>query len=205
MSNNYYGGGNSSNGQDGGSYYDQSGGYSQQQQQDQQQQQQQPGYSSGGYASQNNQQWQQPQYSQQQAQQPGQPQPYAARQQQQFSANQGQTAAAPVNFWNPATAATVTALAGSMASTGFSNDAMLDLASSAGKSFLQNGSARMVPGLESTMLALRSYYAVDNKYVVRKMQKVLVPFLSKNWRREVRYFNDSILAFFLSITMHPVL
>jgi hypothetical protein len=188
MSNNYYGGGNSSNGQDGGSYYDQSGGYSQQQQQDQQQQQQQQsGYSAGGYAAPNNQQWQQPQYTQQQQQpqQRQQSQPYAA--QQQFGASQGQPAAAPA-FWNPATAATVTALAGSMANTGFSNDAMLDLASSAGKSFLKNGSARMVPGLESTMLALRSYYAVDNRYVMRKMQKILMPFLSKNWRREVRFY-----------------
>jgi hypothetical protein len=192
MSNNYYGGGNSSNGQDGGSYYDQSGGYSQPQQDQQQQQQQ--GYSSGGYAAPNNQQWQQ-QYSQQQQQpqQPRQTQPYAA--QQQFGASQGQPAA-PANFWNPATAATVTALAGSMANSGFSNDAMLDLASSAGKSFLQNGSARMVPGLESTMLALRSYYAVDNRYVMRKMQKILMPFLSKNWRREVRFLDDSILALF---------
>jgi hypothetical protein len=80
------------------------------------------------------------------------------------------------------------AVAGSISgSGGFSNDTMLDLASSAGKSFLQSGSARMIPGLESTMLTLRHYFAVDNKYVLRKMQKVLFPFLSKQWQRQVSY------------------
>jgi hypothetical protein len=185
MSNNYYGGGgNSSNGQNGqgdGSFYDQSGGYAQPgQQQQQQQQQQQPGYSAGGYAAPNNQQQWQPQ-QQQQPQQPGQRQPYAG--QQQFGASQVQPQPA---FWNPATAATVAAAAGSMASGGLSNDAMFDLASNAGKSFLKNGSARMIPGLESSMLVLRSYFAVDNRYVMRKMQKILMPFLSKHWKRQVR-------------------
>lgn len=83
------------------------------------------------------------------------------------------------SFWNPAAAATMVAMAGS----GMSNDAMIDFASNAGKSFLQSGSARMVPGLESKMHMLRRYFAVDNHYVKIKMRKILFPFFDKQWTR----------------------
>lgn len=42
-----------------------------------------------------------------------------------------------------------------------------------------------IPGLEYVMGSLRSYFAVDNRYVKRKMAKVLFPFLNKNWQRVV--------------------
>ena len=87
------------------------------------------------------------------------------------------------SFWNPAAAATMVAMAGS----GMSNDAMIDFASNAGKSFLQSGSARMVPGLESKMHMLRRYFAVDNHYVKIKMRKILFPFFDKQWTRVVRF------------------
>jgi len=90
------------------------------------------------------------------------------------------------SFWNPATAATVAAMAGSMAQNGMSNpDAMLNFASTAGKSFLQSSSARMIPGLEAIMTNVRGYFAVDNFYVRNKMQRILFPFLSKTWKRQV--------------------
>jgi hypothetical protein len=85
-----------------------------------------------------------------------------------------------------------------MAST-FSNDAMLTWLRPRESHFCKNGSARMVPWAESTMLALRSY-AVDNRYVMRKMQKVLIPFY-RNTGDEVIFFYDSIPAFVLSITI----
>jgi len=42
-----------------------------------------------------------------------------------------------------------------------------------------------IPGFDATMIALRAYFAVDNRYVQLKMKKVLFPFLSKQWRRLV--------------------
>lgn len=145
---------------------------------------------------------------QQQQPQPGQgfhqPQQQQHHQQSQHQANpaygsaygsQWQQPVAPIvnqqqpqqpSFWNPATAATMVAMAGS-GGAGMSNDAMFDLASSAGKTILQSGTARMVPGVQSTMQTLRHYFAVDNRYVQLKMRKVLFPFLDKNWARMVRF------------------
>ncbi|KAG7354819.1 YIF1 family protein [Nitzschia inconspicua] len=40
-----------------------------------------------------------------------------------------------------------------------------------------------IPGLEFVMGSLRSYFAVDNRYVKRKMVKVLFPFTNKHWHR----------------------
>lgn len=42
-----------------------------------------------------------------------------------------------------------------------------------------------IPGLEYVMGSLRGYFAVDNRYVKRKMMKVLFPFLNKQWQRAV--------------------
>jgi hypothetical protein len=92
-------------------------------------------------------------------------------------------------FWNPATAATITAMASTF--TGATNQQqMLDIAGIAGKSFLQSSTARMIPGLESIMLALRSYFAVDNSYVLLKMKRVLFPFLFKTWKRQVSEWEE---------------
>ena len=71
------------------------------------------------------------------------------------------------------------------AQSGLSNDAMFDLAMTGGQTFLKSSTARMIPGLESSMQMLRVYFAVDNHYVKRKIQKVLFPFLSKQWQRQV--------------------
>jgi hypothetical protein len=42
-----------------------------------------------------------------------------------------------------------------------------------------------IPGLEYVMGSLRGYFAVDNRYVKRKMAKLLFPFLNKQWKRVV--------------------
>jgi hypothetical protein len=96
------------------------------------------------------------------------------------------------NYWNPAAAAVMNAAAGGM----ITNDAMLDLASSAGRTFIASGTARFVPGLERFMTNLRTYFAVDNRYVQRKMITVLFPFLKKQWRRTVRLLPFSCAKWF---------
>ena len=142
-------------------------GQPQQQQQQYQQQQQQPQQQQQyGYGA-NVQQWQQPQA------QPQQQQQLPPQQQQQ----QGQQ---PNFFSNDLAAAAIAAAAGGK----LSNDALMN---AIGQRFLENSSARMVPGLEYTMNLLRLYFAVDNHYVKRKILKVLFPFLSKQWERMVSY------------------
>ena len=131
------------------------------------------------------QQQQQPQYGQQQQQQQ-----YGQQQQQQ---QYGQQTMPPQQqpFWNPAAAASMAAMAASTftgAATGSTNEQMLDFAGQAAGSFLQSSTARMIPGLERSMMALRQYFAVDNRYVVQKIKRVLAPFLAKGWTRQVCIF-----------------
>jgi YIF1 len=132
-----------------------------------------------GYGDPNAWQQQQQSYGQQQQQQPSQypPQPQQQQQQQQPA------------FWNPAAAATMAAMAANLTGSGSSSNeaAMLGLAEAAGKTFLQSSSARMIPGLESAMGALRCYFAVDNRYVLYKMKRVLFPFTCKQWKRQVGF------------------
>lgn len=115
-----------------------------------------------------NQQWQQPQSDPMQS--------YGGQQQQQQQPQQSQP-----NYFNPALAA----VAGSI-----SNDQIMQM----GRGFLQSGTARMVPGLESGMLMLRSYFAVDNNYVKIKIQKILFPFMSKHWKRNSGTQNPPVFA-----------
>jgi hypothetical protein len=168
MSNFYGSDPNSAGG--GGGFYNQSssGGNGEQQfQQPTQQPQQQPAYQ---YANVN--QWQQ------------QPSSQNNNTQQQQAVQQPQQQATPA-FWNPSAAAAVAGFAAQAASGGFSNEAVLDSMLKGGAKAWQSGGASMIPGFDTTMQALRTYFAVDNRYVKRKMQKVLFPFLSKQWRRVV--------------------
>jgi len=41
----------------------------------------------------------------------------------------------------------------------------------------------MIPGFDQAMITLRTYFAVDNDYVVKKMKKVLFPFKTSHWKR----------------------
>ncbi|GKY92644.1 hypothetical protein MPSEU_000234500 [Mayamaea pseudoterrestris] len=172
----YYGNTNA-----GGGFYGGSGaGFQQQQPSDQepfinstfdgQQQQQQYDNSGGSYSQQ---QQQQPAFTTQQWQPhavPHQPQPGLSMPMQQQQQ--------PVSFWTPTmTTATMAAVAGG------NTDAALNLVSNAGKSFLQSKTASMVPGVTTGMQLLRTYFCVDNRYVLRKMKKILFPFMSKQWNR----------------------
>jgi hypothetical protein len=152
-----------------------------QQPQQQQQQQQQPG---------NMQQWQ---YSPQNQQQNGYGQPQ--QQQNAFGQQPQQQQPQQQPFWNPATtAATMAAMASMASGQGLPNEMLTNEMTNAGKFFLQSTTARFIPGLESTMIVLRSYFAVDNRYVLRKMKRVLFPFFSKQWKRNVRLKHLHILC-----------
>ena len=122
-----------------------------------------------------------------QQQQQQQQHSYHTWQQQRKQTKQQQQASAAF-VWGPAIAAAISTVAGSVArsSTGFFNDAVINSVSAIGESFFKEGMARMIPGLESTMLLLQSYFAVDNRYVFKKTQKVLFPFTSRYWHRQVR-------------------
>ena len=138
------------------------------------------------YAAQNvNQQWQQPTQSHSQNKQQQQQQ-----QQQQYTQNQpaqqqqqGQGGSTP--FWNPSsmTNAFASAAASAALQGGSNPNAMLDVAGKLGHTFLDEGTARMIPGLEQLMSQLRVYFQVDNTYVKSKMLRVLFSFFFKNWSR----------------------
>ena len=66
---------------------------------------------------------------------------------------------------------------------------MINFATHTAEDFFKSRTAKIVPGLESSMLLLRRYFAVDNYYVKTKILKVLFPFRSKNWKRLVSYSN----------------
>lgn len=160
----------------GGGFYNSSG-YGQQYEQPQQQQQQQ--------------QSQQPQFLQPQQQQQGfsnvqQWQSSSSQQNsnyQQPQQQQSQQGGNAPNFWNPTTMA-MAGLAAQAASGSMSTEAALSQVASFVPPAWKNNS--MIPGFDAGMQMLRAYFAVDNRYVQRKMQKVLFPFTSRHWRRLVR-------------------
>jgi YIF1 len=149
-----------------------------------QQQQQQQQYNESLHANIWQNQQPQPPYQQQQPQQQPQ-QPYGS-----YSTNStpnifAAPGAAP--FFNPNMAVQMAALAATgLASGGDSQNAILNMANAAGQTFWQNSTARMVPGLASTLQILRPYFAVDNRYVLQKMKRLAVPFVYKTWKRTVR-------------------
>jgi hypothetical protein len=67
----------------------------------------------------------------------------------------------------------------------FGNQAVQKMMMDQGQAFVLEGMAKIVPGLEVSMITLRAYFAVDNQYVLKKIKKVLFPFLSRTWSRQV--------------------
>ena len=130
------------------------------------------------------QQQQQPGFSQWQAQPQGQGQPYGQQMQQQ---QQQQQPTAPQPFWSSATnvqQAATQAAAGfvAQAATGnFSSEKVL----SQGIDSMQKAFGGGIPGMDYIMRMLRSYFAVDNRYVKRKIIIILFPFKNQQWRRNV--------------------
>lgn len=86
-------------------------------------------------------------------------------------------------FWNPTMASTFASVASTAVGSASNPNAMFDLGLKAGHTFLDHGTARMIPGLERVMRELRVYFAVDNSYVKAKMQRVLFSFFYKTWKR----------------------
>ena len=74
-------------------------------------------------------------------------------------------------LWNPALFNTL------------KNDAVQEMLYDGSRQFIVSGMARMVPGLETFLTSLRVYFAVDNQYVSKKIQRVLLPFMKKDWKR----------------------
>jgi YIF1 len=141
--------------------------------------------------------WQQQQQQQQQQQYPQQQQFMPPAQSSYPPQQPQQTPGA--SFWDPAAAAKMAAFAVNMASNnasggGAMNDTMMfNLAGEASKSLLQSKSAQLIPGyMEQAMNVLRSYFAVDNRYVVLKMKRILFPFLCKHWKRQVCDVSDTL-------------
>ena len=188
----------------GGGYYNSGGGggasghYGQPQYGDQATQQQQQQQYSGqpSFANNNYSQWQQPSTTVTPSAAGG----GGSNQQQQAQQQTQQQTKQPAPFWNPGASGnansganlsnTAASLVGGVmaqaATGGLNNEAIMNTLLQGGREAWVSGGARMIPGLEAGMLMLRTYFAVDNRYVKRKMQKVLFPFLSKQWRRFVR-------------------
>jgi len=58
------------------------------------------------------------------------------------------------------------------------------IAENVGKDLFDVGLAKVIPGLERSLVGLRPYFAVDNQYVKKKMFMVLFPFAFREWARE---------------------
>jgi len=78
-----------------------------------------------------------------------------------------------------ATAKMAALAASAIATNQFPTQAVTNMAGD----FLRGSGANIIPGLESFLLTLRAYFAVDNNYVLHKIQCVLFPFLKKQWHR----------------------
>lgn len=76
------------------------------------------------------------------------------------------------NLFNPA-AATATA----------AQVLMSDNKEDAIKKIITNVPGRMTPGIGRIVDTLKVYFAVDNNYVKKKMQRILFPFIFKGWKR----------------------
>ena len=139
-------------------------------QQFQQQPQQNTGFSN------NAQQWQ--------AQPQGQP--YGQRSQQPSQQQQQQQQQTAQPFWSPNNVqqAATQAAAGFMAQAATGN-LTGEKVLTQGMDQIQHAFGGGIPGMNYVMRLLRSYFAVDNRYVKRKMMKLLFPFMNKQWRRDV--------------------
>jgi len=113
------------------------------------------------------------------------PNQWQQQQQQQYGMQQQSSAS---SFMNASNAMGMFA-AGMSAVTGSTNgntpNAMLKIISPHAESFLKDSTARLIPGLESLMTTARRYFAVDNRYVKRKLQRIFCPFLCKSWTRQI--------------------
>ncbi|KAL7575032.1 hypothetical protein ACA910_010843 [Epithemia clementina (nom. ined.)] len=147
-------------------------------------------------------QWHQPsqsanhqQQQQQQAPHYNQWQPHQAAQQQQQSFSspsypqQQQQQQPQTTGWDPSMAAVMAASAAALgggSGNQFPSQMAGQLATDMTKSFLRESWIKIIPGLEAFLVTLRTYFAVDNKYVLQKIKTILFPFLKKEWNRNIK-------------------
>ena len=79
------------------------------------------------------------------------------------------------NLFNPAAAQTAAALVSG------NQDAIFKI----GQSQFQKVTTQVQPGVGRFMGMIRVYFAVDNRYVKRKMQRILFSFFFRGWKRQV--------------------
>mmetsp|Transcript_9185 Transcript_9185/g.22527 ORF Transcript_9185/g.22527 Transcript_9185/m.22527 type:complete len:347 (+) Transcript_9185:76-1116(+) len=131
-------------------------------------------------------------FQQFQQQQQQQPQPQQINVQQWKAQPQGQSYGRPAQqelqqqqqsaqpFWMPGVQQAATQAAAGFIAGNLSSDQVLTKGmDEIGKAF-----GGGIPGMNYIMNVLRSYFAVDNNYVKRKMLKVLFPFTNKQWMRQ---------------------
>ena len=106
---------------------------------------------------------------------------------------QSQSQSQTQNFWNPSTMA-MAGLAAQAVSGGITSSQALDQVMNIVPVPPNWKASSVIPGFDSTMIMLRAYFAVDNRYVQRKMKKVLFPFVANQWRRLVSYVLHYILT-----------
>ena len=140
----------------------------------------------------NQQQQYQPQYQPQQQQQQQQQQTQPSLFSSFTTPNQpdSNTSNPMPSLWNPTMAtqlasAAIASSTGVVGTNGKNNEAIYKMGLQMGSTFLDQGTARLIPGLETFMRTLRVYFAVDNGYVKRKMMRVLCSFFCKSWSRLV--------------------
>jgi len=104
-------------------------------------------------------------------------------QQQQHFQQQEQTAKP---FWTPNVQQAATQAAAGFMAQAATGNLTSEKVLTKGMDEIQKAFGGGIPGMNYVMIKLRSYFAVDNHYVKRKMIKVLFPFLNRHWRRDVR-------------------
>lgn len=72
---------------------------------------------------------------------------------------------------------------------GATQEQMLNIGADLGSKVFSNMNQKFQgsTGVSQLWLSLKYYFAVDNKFVVRKLRAVLVPFSKKNWRRTLAH------------------
>jgi len=139
--------------------------------QPQQQSQQQPGFS----------QWQpkhQGQGQSQGGQHQGQGQSYGQQMQQQQPQQ-----STPQPFWSSNAQQVATQAAAGFVAQAATGNLTSEKVLTHGIDQMQKAFGGGIPGMDYIMRTLRSYFAVDNRYVKRKIVIVLFPFKNKHWRR----------------------
>lgn len=142
------------------------------------------GYSNGDAGGSGFQQFQQ--QPQQPQQQPSNGQQWQAQAQPQGQSygQPSQQQQAPQPFWTPNVQQAATQAAAGFMAQAATGNLTSEKVLSQGMDEIQKAFGGGIPGMNYVMRMLRSYFAVDNRYVKRKLLRVLFPFVNKPWARD---------------------